>query len=36
VNASIAKRARSPALDHPHICVLYDVGREGDVDYLVM
>src|SRR6476646_1389916 len=24
------------SLDHPHICVLYDVGREGDVDYLVM
>ena len=24
------------ALTHPHICTLYDVGREGDVDYLVM
>src|SRR5450755_1595324 len=23
-------------LSHPHICALYDVGREGDVDYLVM
>ena len=23
-------------LHHPHICALYDVGREGDVDYLVM
>ena len=23
-------------LDHPNICVLHDVGREGDVDYLVM
>ncbi len=21
---------------HPHICSLYDVGREGDTDYLVM
>jgi len=21
---------------HPHICALYDVGREGDVEYLVM
>jgi Tol biopolymer transport system component/predicted Ser/Thr protein kinase len=21
---------------HPHICALYDVGREGDTDYLVM
>ena len=24
------------ALTHPHICTLYDVGREGDVDYIVM
>src|SRR3954465_8168128 len=24
------------ALNHPHICVLYDVGREGAVDFLVM
>src|SRR5437773_4325515 len=24
------------ALNHPHICTLYDVGREGAVDYLVM
>src|SRR5579862_3408263 len=24
------------ALQHPHICVLFDVGREGDIDYLVM
>ena len=23
-------------LNHPHICTLYDVGREGDTDYLVM
>src|SRR6266849_2040099 len=23
-------------LNHPHICVLHDLGREGDVDYLVM
>src|SRR5215467_13095753 len=23
-------------LSHPHICALYDVGREGEVDYLVM
>ena len=21
---------------HPHICALYDIGREGDTDYLVM
>ena len=24
------------ALSHPHICTLYDVGRQGDVDFLVM
>jgi eukaryotic-like serine/threonine-protein kinase len=24
------------SLNHPHICVLYDVGRQGGVDYLVM
>jgi eukaryotic-like serine/threonine-protein kinase len=24
------------ALNHPHICVLYDVGRHGDMDFLVM
>ena len=34
--ASSARRRRSRALIHPHICTLYDVGREGDIDYLVM
>ena len=24
------------ALNHPHICTLFDVGREGDTDFLVM
>ncbi|MBV8203188.1 MAG: serine/threonine protein kinase, partial [Acidobacteria bacterium] len=24
------------ALNHPHICTLHDVGREGSSDYLVM
>ncbi len=23
-------------LSHPHICTLYDIGREGETDYLVM
>src|ERR1700693_2046698 len=24
------------SLNHPHICTLHDVGKQGDVDYLVM
>jgi serine/threonine protein kinase len=24
------------ALNHPHIRILYDIGQEGGVDYLVM
>ncbi len=24
------------SLNHPHICTLYDIGREGDTDFLVM
>src|SRR6185436_1724617 len=24
------------ALNHPHVCVLYDVGRQEDVDFLVL
>jgi Tol biopolymer transport system component len=24
------------ALNHPHICTIHDVGRQGEVDYLVM
>jgi serine/threonine protein kinase/Tol biopolymer transport system component len=24
------------ALDHPHICVLHDIGSDGDTDFLVM
>jgi len=37
VRARFEREAKSvSALNHPNICVLYDVGREGDVDYLVM
>src|SRR5277367_4692945 len=24
------------SLNHPHICALYDIGREGSVEFLVM
>src|SRR5678810_696005 len=24
------------SLNHPHICTLHDVGRQGEADYLVM
>ncbi len=35
--ARFEREARSvSSLNHPHICTLHDVGREGDVDYLVM
>ena len=40
-NAELRERFEREAraissLNHPHICTLYDVGREGDADYLVM
>jgi tetratricopeptide (TPR) repeat protein/TolB-like protein len=32
-----AREAQAVArLDHPHVCQIYDVGHEGEVDYLVM
>jgi len=37
VRARFEREARSvSSLNHPHICTLHDVGREGDTDYLVM
>src|SRR6266545_1864659 len=37
LRARFEREARAvSSLNHPHICTLYDVGRDGDVDYIVM
>jgi hypothetical protein len=37
VRARFEREARTvSSLNHPYICTLYDVGREGDTDYLVL
>ena len=37
VRARFEREARTISqLSHPHICALYDIGRQGEVDYLVM
>ena len=37
VRARFEREARTvSSLNHPSICTLFDIGREGDTDYLVM
>ncbi len=37
VRARFEREAKTiSALNHPHICTLFDVGREGETDFLVM
>jgi len=37
VRARFEQEARTvSSLNHPHICTLHDIGREGETDYLVM
>lgn len=37
LRARFEREARTVSgLDHPNICVVHDVGREGDVEYIVM
>jgi eukaryotic-like serine/threonine-protein kinase len=37
LRARVEQEARTvAAISHPHICALFDIGREGEIDYFVM
>src|SRR5512146_2059537 len=37
IRARFEREAKTvSSLNHPNICTLFDVGREGDIDYLVL
>ena len=37
LRARVEQEARTVAgISHPHICALFDIGREGEIDYFVM
>src|SRR4051812_28062974 len=37
LRARFEREARAVgSLNHPHICVLFDIGRQNDADYMVM